>query len=76
MHRAMMTQVTARNRQVAPGLHLIKGGVNTAVLERNGRALLIDPGELISAPRLRGSNGVRDHGWGGSFDKLDSRRAA
>jgi len=35
---------------LVPGLRLIKGAVNTAVFERNGRVLLIDPGELDEAP--------------------------
>jgi glyoxylase-like metal-dependent hydrolase (beta-lactamase superfamily II) len=36
--------------QVAPGLSLYRSGVNTAVFERNGRKLLIDPGDLTEAP--------------------------
>lgn len=36
--------------EVLPGLFLIRGAVNTAVFERNGRTLLIDPGELTAAP--------------------------
>jgi hypothetical protein len=33
-----------------PGLRLVRGCANTAVFERNGRKLLIDPGELTEAP--------------------------
>ena len=40
----------ATREQVAPGLYLYKGCVNTAVFERNGKKLLIDPGELNAAP--------------------------
>jgi glyoxylase-like metal-dependent hydrolase (beta-lactamase superfamily II) len=36
--------------QVLPGLRLLKGAVNSALLERNGRKLLIDSGETDAAP--------------------------
>jgi glyoxylase-like metal-dependent hydrolase (beta-lactamase superfamily II) len=36
--------------QVLPGLQLLKGAVNSALLERNGRKLLIDSGETNAAP--------------------------
>ncbi len=36
--------------QVLPGLHVIRGSVNTGLLERNGRKLLIDSAELQAAP--------------------------
>jgi len=37
--------------EIASGLTVIKGSVNTAVLERNGKQLLIDSGEITSPPR-------------------------
>ena len=37
------TASRAVTEQVLPGLYLVKGSVNTAVFERNGRKLLIDP---------------------------------
>ena len=40
----------ARREEVLPGLSLVKGSVNTAVFKRNGKTLLIDPGELTQAP--------------------------
>jgi glyoxylase-like metal-dependent hydrolase (beta-lactamase superfamily II) len=36
--------------QVLPGFRLLKGSVNSALLERNGKQLLIDSGEIDSAP--------------------------
>ena len=41
---------TPTREEIFPGLFLIKGCVNTAVFERNGRTLLIDSGELTAAP--------------------------
>jgi len=35
---------------VLPGLELLRGSVNSALFERNGRKLLIDSGEVDSAP--------------------------
>src|SRR5262245_533479 len=36
--------------QILPGFRLLKGSVNSALLERNGKQLLIDSGEIDSAP--------------------------
>jgi len=36
--------------EILPGLRLLKGSVNSALLERNGRKLLIDSGEIDSPP--------------------------
>jgi glyoxylase-like metal-dependent hydrolase (beta-lactamase superfamily II) len=36
--------------QVLPGLRLLKGAVNSALVELNGKKLLIDSGEIDSAP--------------------------
>jgi glyoxylase-like metal-dependent hydrolase (beta-lactamase superfamily II) len=36
--------------EVLPGLRVLKGAVNTALLERNGKRLLIDSGDLSAAP--------------------------
>jgi glyoxylase-like metal-dependent hydrolase (beta-lactamase superfamily II) len=36
--------------QVLPGLQLLKGSVNSALLERKGQKLLIDSGEIEAAP--------------------------
>ncbi len=35
---------------ILPGLRLLKGSINAALLERNGKKLLIDSGEVDSAP--------------------------
>jgi glyoxylase-like metal-dependent hydrolase (beta-lactamase superfamily II) len=40
----------AVTEQILPGLRLIKASVNTAVLERNGKKLLVDSGDLVSTP--------------------------
>ena len=47
---AQVSPGPARREQVLPGLYLVKSCVNTAVFERNGKKLLIDPGELTEAP--------------------------
>ena len=38
------------SEEVLPGLRLLRSSVNTAILERNGRKLLIDSGALVSTP--------------------------
>ena len=38
------------SEEVLPGLRLLRSSVNTAILERDGRKLLIDSGELVSTP--------------------------
>ena len=36
--------------EILPGLRVLRGAVNSALVERNGKRLLIDSGELVSAP--------------------------
>ena len=36
----------ADRQEILPGLYLLRGAVNTAVIERNGRKLLIDSGDI------------------------------
>ncbi len=36
--------------EILPGLRLIRGAVNTAVFERNGKSLMIDCGDVAAAP--------------------------
>ena len=40
---------SAGSEQVLPGLRLLRNSVNSALLERNGKTLLIDSGEIDSA---------------------------
>jgi len=42
---------SAASEQVLPGLRLLRNSVNSALLERNGKTLLIDSGELDAAGR-------------------------
>ena len=42
---------SAGSEQVLPGLRLMRNSVNSALLERNGKTLLIDSGELDAAGR-------------------------
>jgi glyoxylase-like metal-dependent hydrolase (beta-lactamase superfamily II) len=42
---------SAGSEQVLPGLRLLRNSVNSALLERNGKTLLIDSGELDAAGR-------------------------
>jgi glyoxylase-like metal-dependent hydrolase (beta-lactamase superfamily II) len=47
---ALPFALSAEPVQILPGLRLIRGSVNTAVFERNGKRLMIDSGELSSVP--------------------------
>ena len=40
---------SAATEQILPGLRLLRNSVNTALLERNGKVLLIDSGEIDAA---------------------------
>src|SRR5262249_7767404 len=40
---------SAAAEQILPGLRLLRNSVNTALLERNGKVLLIDSGEIDAA---------------------------
>ena len=41
---------SAEAEEILPGLRIIRGAVNTAVFERNGKTLLIDSGDLQRSP--------------------------
>ncbi len=40
----------SRSLEIVPGLRIIRGAVNTAVFERNGKTLLIDSGDIEKSP--------------------------
>src|ERR1700693_766895 len=40
----------ATAQEIVPGLRIIRGAVNTAIFERNGKTLLIDPGDIEKSP--------------------------
>lgn len=40
----------ANAQQVVPGLRIVRGAVNTALVERNGRTLPIDSGDIAGSP--------------------------
>ena len=46
---AHMRAQSAAAEQVLPGLRILRNSVNSALLERNGKALLIDSGEIDAA---------------------------
>ncbi len=46
---AHMRAQSAAAEQVLPGLRILRNSVNSALLERNGKTLLIDSGEIDAA---------------------------
>jgi glyoxylase-like metal-dependent hydrolase (beta-lactamase superfamily II) len=47
---ALQPHAVSTGEEILPGLGILRGSVNTAVFERNGKKLLIDSGQMASIP--------------------------